>query len=200
MINHLPFFDDDKQFFTIYLPVSIKEYRDLYNNRKDKSTAQKELAFVAYICDYKSIGNIKGLSDKELYAQAIKDLELPKDYKPDPLVKAAMERYIAENNKGVFGYFKELMSVYESSRKAIIILNKTLADQLEAISNPNASEDKKSVSIQTILSNIESLKKITGTIERDVKTLNESLSSVKYQETKKIRARGDAYVSDSARV
>ena len=198
MINHLPFFDDDNDFYTISLPLTVKEYRDLYNNRTNKELAKKELSYVAYICDYRSVGNVKGLSEKELHAQAVSDLDLGKDYKVDPFVVDAIERYKAENDKGVFGYFKELMITFENSRKAVTIVNSILSSQLEKVQN--SDEKEKSNHIKTIISNIEDLKKIASSLERDVKNVNDNLIAVKHQEFKRIKARGDAYVSKSATV
>ena len=77
--------------------INLKVFGDIWkrDKSKDKELALKELSFVWFYCDVRSHFLI--LTPEVRVGEIIKDVNLPKDWKPDKLVKAAIEYY--ENNR-----------------------------------------------------------------------------------------------------
>jgi hypothetical protein len=71
----------------------IPEFTDLYERDRSagKKKAAKEFAYIYYIADYKSEYNAYGLAKEK---QLGIDIFQQRNYKPDPMVKKAIDKYI----------------------------------------------------------------------------------------------------------
>ena len=71
----------------------IKEFKDIWDRDKTKlkDIALKELAYIYFISDYKSVYNDYSLSVKEIKIE--EDIIQDKTWKPDELIKLAIKKY-----------------------------------------------------------------------------------------------------------
>lgn len=64
---------------------------------KDKHKYIAEVGVIYYLGDPKSPAKQQGLSYEESLKMAIENYDLPKDYKPDSLVKKLIDKYYVRN-------------------------------------------------------------------------------------------------------
>lgn len=69
----------------------IREFKNVWEKSKDKELALKELGYVYYLSDYKSVYLSSPPEERE--ESIILDLELPKGWKPDKAVQEATAKY-----------------------------------------------------------------------------------------------------------
>jgi hypothetical protein len=109
---------------TLFIP----EFKAVWDKHKDKSIADKELAYVYFVADYKSDYSSYG-NDKPI--AVAKDI-MPEDWKPDKITNDAVEKY-KELQKttsirflewarmsmcGITDYFRE-MAILETDSTAV---------------------------------------------------------------------------------
>lgn len=102
---------------------------------KDKHKYIREVGVIYYLGDPKSPAKQQGLSYEESLKMAIENYNLPKDYKPDSLVKKLIDKYYV-NNITEAGVALEALqqSIHLVSLAAVRIneqLNKKLSNVLE---------------------------------------------------------------------
>ena len=73
--------------------LSIPPFRDLWERDKSKTKhkATQELSYVYFICDFKSPYNIYDENERKI--RVLEDHIKKADWKPDAVVKAAMDKY-----------------------------------------------------------------------------------------------------------
>ena len=93
-MNLIEFNNTDVSITYSPLLLSLKPFKQLIDRdkSKDKSMAKKEIAFISFYIDVKSI-YMYITDDKERFEELVKDLELPKDWKIDSVVAEAINFY-----------------------------------------------------------------------------------------------------------
>ena len=128
-------FEFDKASFTVHLteealllaPFAAMMKRD---KTKNKDRALGEFAFMWFFTDITS-PYLSIVDDKERQEEILKDLEhLPKGWKPDKVVQAAIEFYRSRDTT-------ILKKLYRSSIKAAEVVNKTLENSEVLINESN---------------------------------------------------------------
>ncbi len=120
-----------------------KDVRELYtrDNYPDKRMYIAECGFIYYLGDPKSPARQQGLSDQEILQLAIENYNLPKDYKPDPLVLKIAERYykqnITEAGVAIEALHKSVHLVSIAANRINDLLNEQLAGTITKDEIPN---------------------------------------------------------------
>lgn len=132
---------------------------------KDKSIAIAELAYIYYMCDFKS--DFRQIpDDKKKSAEILKFLRVPKNYTPDAVVQNAMQFYI-ERSKTVTMFLLE--DVYSSIDKLREYFREVDLLSVDDKGKPIHDVTKLTRSIESVAKIIESLKmledKVKGEIE-----------------------------------
>lgn len=160
--------------------LAIPPFREIWerDKTKEKHKATQELSYVYFICDFKSPYNI--YSEEDRIIRVLEDHIKDPDWKPDPLVKVAMDKY----NEFQRTYN---MRFLESARG----LADKLAEYFDAVSFHEKDEHGKLIyNAKDAVSNlkqvgdvIESLDKVEDKVKKEI----DSKAKVKGQ--KKIRSR-----------
>jgi hypothetical protein len=193
---------DDK--VVVYLPLTNKIFREIYNRNEDKSLSLKELSYIAYIASYKSPGNIKGLSKKELKKDAIINLGLPITWDEDDLIYKGIEEVKKEYGHGVYGTITTIRHAHEYIRRSVLLLSSALEQSLEALEVDKESGtligDHLKNRVKSLVDSFESIKDITSKLDNDIKDLKNIEKRVAAEEVKERSGRGDTYIPKSAQL
>lgn len=186
----------------ISIPLLNGVFREVWERSKDKNIAAKELGYIAYIASYKSPGNIKGLSRKELKKDAIRNIGLPITWEEDHLVSRGIDEAKKIYDYGIFGTIKSVRQSHDYIRRSTNLLNKSLADALEEMENESSSGqligDHLKNRVKSLVDSFESIKGITARLEEDIRNLKNVEKSVTAEELKQRSGRGDTYIPKSA--
>jgi len=136
-------FEFDKTTFRVHPTpeaLLLKTFGDIWkrDKSKDKELALKELSFVWFYCDVRSHFLIQSPEVRTI--EIIKDVDLPKTWKPDKLVNAAIEYYennqtpIEEMYKGALIVSQTIVEVCNKSAEYI----KTADDKIAAAQKLNS--------------------------------------------------------------
>src|SRR5574344_1006370 len=111
--------------------IALKVFGDIWkrDKTKDKELALKELSFIWFYCDVRSHFLIQAPEVRT--EEIIKDVDLPKGWKPDKLIRAAIEYY--ESNRTM------LEEMYEGALMAAQTITSVCKNSREYMEN---SEDK----------------------------------------------------------
>lgn len=155
---------------------------------KDKHKYIREVGVIYYLGDPKSPAKQQGLSYEESLKMAIENYNLPKDYKPDSLVKKLIDKYYV-NNITEAGVALEALqqSIHLVSLAAVRIneqLNKKLSNVLE-------DED-----ITPILTLMDSVSKRIQEIPSLTKALGTAYENLRNEEEEQL-ARGGKQILSS---
>jgi len=130
---------------------------------KDKSTAAAELAFVYYMCDYKS--DFDQIVDKEDRASEIaKYLKLPKNFEPDKDIFNAMEFY-NQRQKTVTMFLLE--DVYSSIDKLRVYFREVDLMEYDKNGKPVHDVMKLTRSIESVAKIVDSLRILEEKVKRE---------------------------------
>lgn len=158
------------------------------DNSKTKMNYIKECGVIYYLGDPKSPAKAQGLSNDEALKMAIETYDLPKDYKPDALVKKLIEKYYVQNitEAGVAleALQKSLHLVSLAAVKINDLLNKKLAGAL-------TDED-----ITNVLQVMDSVTKRIGEIPNLTKALSTAYENLRNEEEQSF-ARGGKQILSS---
>ena len=107
-----------------------KDILQLYmrDNTPDKRKYIGDCGVIYYLGDPKSPYRQRGLSDEESIEEAIENFNLPKDYKPDPLVQKLIYKYYKQN-------ITEAGVTIENLNKALHICNLAADKIIEFLNN-----------------------------------------------------------------
>lgn len=109
-----------------------KDIRELYlrDETMDKSIYIKEVGVIYYLGDPKSPVRQQGLSDEECLKEAIKNFDLPENYKPDGLMNKIIERYynqcITVAGRAIENIYRTLHVCELATTKVLELLNQKL--------------------------------------------------------------------------
>lgn len=124
---------------------------------KTKTTAKKEMAYLYFMIDKRS-DYMSTINEAERHIQVVKDLGLPKDWKPDKKLKIAMEFYDDRSKT-------EISALYDAAAKGAEAVNDILMnakEYIEGSKNPiKAARDVIETinKIPAVMSNLKSAKK-----------------------------------------
>lgn len=107
-----------------------KDVLQLYmrDNTPDKRKYIGDCGVIYYLGDPKSPCRQRGLSDEESLNEAIENFNLPKDYKPDPLVWKLIQKYYKQN-------ITEAGVTIENLQKSLHICNLAAEKVIEYLNN-----------------------------------------------------------------
>lgn len=155
-----------------------KDVRELYtrDNYPDKRMYIAECGFIYYLGDPKSPARQQGLSDQEILQLAIENYNLPKDYKPDPLVLKIAERYykqnITEAGVAIEALHKSVHLVSIAANRINDLLNEQLAGTITKDEIPNIFQLMDGVSKR--ITEIPNLVKALGTAYENLRNEEET--------------------------
>lgn len=122
---------------------------------KGKETAIKELSFIVFFADIRS-DYMYIVSDEERAAELVKDLELPKDWKVDGVIKQAIEFYTNRSTT-------VNSSIYKSACKAAIDISNYL-NKTDVLLDERDENGKVVTDISKITSALEKVPKIMANL------------------------------------
>ena len=118
-----------------------KDIRELYTRDEtlDKSIYIKEVGVIYYLGNPNSPVRQQGLSDEECLKEAIKNFDLPSNYKPDTLMMKIIERYyeqcITVAGRAIENILRTLHVCELATTKVLDILNQKLKGDINIILN-----------------------------------------------------------------
>lgn len=122
---------------------------------KGKEIAIKELSFIAFFADIRS-DYMYIVSDEERATELVKDLELPKDWKVDNIIKQAIEFYTSRS-------ITVNSSIYKSACKAAIDISNYL-NKTDVLLDERDENGKVVTDISKITSALEKVPKIMANL------------------------------------
>jgi len=188
----------------ISMPLSIKEFKDVFNDYSNEEDGLKALAYVANIAHYGSPGNIVGLTGRELIADVKDNLGLPQSFKETNKIKLAIIAYNKHYNRGVFGLFKELNKSFDMTRNSISVINVSLEDIMRDVKNQQKLKDVSPAEIltkiKTVIDAISQVRQLTNDLSSDVQKLREIEGILLSEEETSAQLYGGGTIPQSSKV
>lgn len=176
-------------------PPNIRQLQDKHvallwqrDTTKDKRKYIAEVGVIYYLGDPKSPAKQQGLTDEEGLKLAIENYNLPKDYKPDSLVKTLIEKYYIAN-------ITEAGVALEALRKSIHLVA-IAANRINDILNKKLTNTMSDEDITSTLTLIDSVSKRIIEIPTLTKALGVAYDNLRNEE-EEILARGGKQVLSS---
>ena len=150
--------------------LALKPFKDLWDRdkTKDKSVAINELAYIYYMCDYKSDYAII-IDDEERSNEILSVLNLPKNWKVDNAIINAMQFY-KDRSKGM------IMHLYEASK---ILLDKIVTFAREVDIDERDDKGKPIYNVKQINDIIKQLGDTAKSVQDLEKMVKEELDNTK---------------------
>lgn len=167
-----------------------KDILQLYVRDKssDKSQYIREAGVIYYLGDPQSPARQQGLSDKEALKMAIDNYNLPKDYKPDPLVKKLINKYY-------YSCIGEAGIALEALQKSIHLVS-IAAVRINEYLNDKLSGDLSNEDIGQLLDRINVVQKQVQTIPSLTMAIKQAYENVRDEKEEQI-GRGGQIISSS---
>lgn len=167
-----------------------KDILQLYVRDKssDKSQYIREAGVIYYLGDPQSPARQQGLSDKEALKMAIDNYNLPKDYKPDPLVKKLIDKYY-------YSCIGEAGIALEALQKSIHLVS-IAAVRINEYLNDKLSGDLSNEDIGQLLDRINVVQKQVQTIPSLTMAIKQAYENVRDEKEEQI-GRGGQIISSS---
>lgn len=167
-----------------------KDIRELYTRDEtlDKSVYIKEVGVIYYLGNPNSPVRQQGLSDEECLKEAIKNFDLPSNYKPDTLMMKIIERYyeqcITVAGRAIENILRTLHVCELATTKVLDILNQKLKGDI-------TNDD-----INIILNLIDNTTKRAKDMPDTMKALNTAYENLRNEEETQL-ARGGTKILSS---
>lgn len=167
-----------------------KDIRELYTRDEtiDKNIYIKEVGVIYYLGNPNSPVRQQGLSDEECLKEAIKNFDLPGNYKPDPLMMKIIERYyeqcITVAGRAIENILRTLHVCELATTKVLDILNQKLKGDI-------TNDD-----INIILNLIDNTTKRAKDMPDTMKALNTAYENLRNEEETQL-ARGGTKILSS---
>lgn len=158
------------------------------DNTTDKRKYIAEAGVIYYLGDPKSPAKQQGLSDDEALKMAIDNFDLPKDYRPDDLVKALIRKYYDQN-------ITEAGIALEALHKSIHLVS-LAATRINEILNKKLSMSITDEDINPLLQLIDSVSKRVAEIPSLTKALGTAYENLRSEEEEQL-ARGGKQILSS---
>lgn len=141
---------------------------------EDKLIAKAELSYVYFYCDYNS--PFVNLGEDERHKQSLKATDLPDNWKPDKLVKDAMEIYEIIQYTPAIRSIREVRETLATSHQVVKILNsqnKSMLASMQAKLNDFKSDNIKAAELaadnQLLIKNIKDTMQMLAEVEKAIK-------------------------------
>lgn len=176
-------------------PPDIRQIQDkdimlLYTRDRSDGKMQyiKEAGVIYYLGDPQSPAKQQGLSDKEALKMAIDNYNLPKDYKPDVLVKRLIDKYYYSN-------IGEAGVALEALQKSIHLVS-LAAVKINEYLNNKLSGDLSNEDVGALLDRINTVTKQIQTIPSLTMALKQAQENVR-DEKEQVIGRGGQEITSS---
>lgn len=173
----------------------IKQLQDkdvllLYTRDRSYNKEQyvKEAGVIYYLGDPQSPAKQQGLSDKEALKMAIENFNLPKDYKPDTLVKKLIDKYYYSN-------IGEAGVALEALQKSIHLVS-LAAVRINEYLNDKLSGDLSNEDVAALLDRINTVTKQIQTIPSLTQALKQAYENVRDEKEEQL-GRGGVKITSS---
>lgn len=100
----------------------------LRDKSKDKSTALKELAYVYFSTDYKSL--YRTYPEEIRNKSIVEDIKLPADWLPDDVIHKACDKYKELQKTPTLGFLEDALKGLDATRKYFANVDYTLKDRM----------------------------------------------------------------------
>jgi hypothetical protein len=183
------------QFFEIIneLPVltpearTIREFRAIITrdrgskgdaDGRDKRFAIKELAYVYWSCDWRSIF-LKNYSEEKREEAIKKRLELPEEWKADKIVEEAITYYLWEQETASLKALQEAEAGLFSAQRLVGLIRRKMDNRITQIEdNENILEDQPEM-VDKLYTDYQRLIKISTDLPNQIKAINTMQETVK---------------------
>lgn len=179
-------------------PLNIRELQNatvarVYARDKspDKDFALKELGFVYWVADFKSLPNQSGYDPEKVFSTGIENYGLPPDYKPDDLILSLIGEYRQTYQLGAAG------AALSSCLKGLHTCSKLCARLSDELSVKLNAEFIDLEEIENITGLMNSIMKLSKDLPANIKALKEAESNVKYAEEEQKLAYGNKKITKS---
>ena len=180
--------------------LTIPQFAKIYKNdkTKDKQNAFKRFAYIYQMCDYKSLPNQEGYSEKEAHKYSVEVADLPADYRPSSDVVAAMKEYkkmrynvLRESVLELKKSFKTIINVIGNAR---VRLNDNINNDMDG-----KTEEEKNAIIAASIELITKLISLSTSLNKQIEELGKTLAKIHKEETesKEGIVRGDTEYTTS---
>lgn len=165
------------------------DIRKLYNRDKSKNKINyiKDCIVIYYLGDPKSPARQAGLSDGESLKMAIEQAGLEKNYIPDSLVLKLIKQYYDENITEAGRVVENIIKTIHNINLVVNNINLTLNDRLQT----TVSLEE----ISPILTIVDKVNDIAGSIPSIIKKLNEAKQNLMYEKETETARGGGVVVS-----
>ena len=142
------------------------------DNTPDKRKYIGDCGVIYYLGDPKSPCRQRGLSDDEALEEAIENFNLPKDYRPDPLVWKLIQKYYKQN-------ITEAGVTIENLQKALHVCNLSAEKVIEYLNNKlrGVLSPEDIPSVMGMIQNVSSQVKLIPDLVKSLKVAYENLQS-----------------------
>jgi len=167
-----------------------KDIRDLYNRdpTDDKHIYIQECIVIYYLGDPKSPARQSGLSDPEALKMAMEQANLPKSYVPDNLVLKLIKRYYEQNITEAGRVVENILKGLHNINLSVSVINNLITEKLSTGIDLN--------SIGDLLSNVNKVNDIAGSLPKLIKQLEEAKENLMYEKETET-SRGGGIVTSS---
>ena len=197
----------------LYKDLAIIVERDIEARKSADITRQyipfRELHYLYEVCDYRSYGNRRGMSDKELHSYAKEIARLDSEWKVDSTLRSAMERYKKEQDsialRAVMSLRKSLDTVMKIASD-LTEYNKSLYERMNKkskvidINLPDMAGDidtNKKEMLTEFISRQKDIDSIVASVTRNIHELKNAEEMLKKEENIKKKGRGDINITES---
>jgi hypothetical protein len=158
---------------------------------RKKLFAYKELGAVYWIADYRSPGRMQGYEGTELIEDAIRNFELPAEWKPDKVISDLITKYEAHVDGGVAGQtLVEIAATFNLMLKTIKTIRQKLTTKLQAV---NITEDE----LKNLINLSNELLKLAADIPKKTKEIELAREMLKQYESDAEVGRGNQKILSS---
>lgn len=167
-----------------------KDIRDLYNRdpTEDKHIYIQECIVIYYLGDPKSPARQSGLSDPEALKMAMEQANLPKSYVPDNLVLKLIKRYYEQNITEAGRVVENILKGLHNINLSVSVINNLITEKLSTGIDLS--------SIGDLLSNVNKVNDIAGSLPKLIKQLEEAKENLMYEKETET-SRGGGIVTSS---
>lgn len=169
--------------------IQDKDILLLYTRDKspDKSQYIKEAGVIYYLGDPQSPAKQQGLSDNEALKMAIDNYNLPKDYKPDVLVKRLIDKYY-------YSCIGEAGVALEALQKSVHLVSLAAVRMNEYLNN-KLSGDISNEDIGDLLDKINTVNKQIQSIPSLTMALKQAYENVRDEKEEQLGRGGQVIIS-----
>lgn len=158
---------------------------------RKKLFAYKELGAVYWIADYRSPGRMEGYEGEELIEDAIKNFNLPAEWRPDDVVWSLIKKYEANRDGGIAAeVLTEISSTFNLMLGTIKAIREKLRLKLQSV---NVTDDE----LKGLIGMANELLKLAADIPKKIKEIEMAKEMLKHIEDDSTIGRGGVEITSS---